>query len=245
MLYRLYGGDKAEEVGHYWTVEPHQGNTGFQLDYAMSPRWGSTLSESAELYVPPGIFLYEGYAAGQKIATGYQDFGGGGWQVLIPIPVLQPLLKAQQAMREGKGRSEVEAHIKEATSAQSSLIERYERETRRRDEETLKEFCSMENAQRLLKTGNALQKVPESTRSLLQSESCSTSDSKGGSTTSDVPTGSYLVHRQEIRLPSGGTASLSLNVRLELSHETRTTSQSGRTRVTTITRHYKQIFEWV
>ena len=111
MLYRLYGGGAAVEAGHYWTVEPRQGNTGFQLDYAMVPNWGSTLSDTTEVFAPQGIMLYEGHAAPQKAHTGSRDFGGGGWQVLIPLPVVEPLLRAQQAMKEGKGHSEVEKHL--------------------------------------------------------------------------------------------------------------------------------------
>ena len=244
ILHRLYGGT-AQEAGQYWTIEPREGNVGFQMDYAVVPKWGSTLSQVVKLHVPPGIMLYEGYAGPQapQSMNAKWNFGGGGWQVLIPLPVVQPLLQAQQAMMESKPQSEVEKHLHEAMSAQSSLLKEYEKEVQKRSEETLKTFCTMENAQHFLKCGNALQNLPAYVRSVLESNSSTVS--RTGDASSADPTGSHLVHRQEVHLPNGKTATVSLNARLEFSHETRETTQSGKTITTVITRHYKCILEWV
>ncbi|CAI8025188.1 hypothetical protein GBAR_LOCUS14571 [Geodia barretti] len=132
VLYRLYGGT-AKEVGHYWTVEPRDGNVGFQLDYAMVPSWGSTLAKDTTLEVPSGIMLFEGYVASQKVHPTSQGFGGGAWQVLVPYPVVEALLKAQQAKEEGKCAAEVKEHVLEAKKAQEEILDKYEKELKKFD----------------------------------------------------------------------------------------------------------------
>ena len=244
VLYRLYGGS-AQETGQYWTAEPRDGNLGYQLDYAMVPQWGCTLSRTTQLLVPQGIMLYEGYAAPQKVHVGSSDFGGGGWQVFIPNTVVEPLVNAMKAMMSpGEERAKVGDYLEKALREQRNILTKYEQEVKRRSEKALNDFCTMQNAQNLLKAGNALRNIPERTRAALQSESFSASQSTGGAPP-EVPTENYLLHRQDIRLPNGKTVSVSLRVRLEFSHQTTRTTQSGRTIITTITKYYKRIFEWV
>ena len=120
-------------MGHYWTVEPRDGNVGFQLDYAMVPSWGSTLAKDTTLEVPSGIMLFEGYVALQKVHPTSQGFGGGAWQVLVPYPVVEALLKAQQAKEEGKGAAEVKEHVLEAKKAQEEILDKYEKELQKFD----------------------------------------------------------------------------------------------------------------
>ena len=234
VLHRLYGGT-AESAGHYWTAEKREGNVGYQLDFAMRPEWGSTLESRETVYVPRGVVLFEGHAETQR--RGGRDFGGGGWQVFIPLSVITPLLEAQQAKADGKPPVEVQKHLKEAVDAQSSFIAKYEKQASERSQEYLESFCSHQTAQRLLASGNAIQSLPNPVKKALQSESSSDQSET-------MPEGSYLLHRQDVRLPTGTTVSVSLYIRMEFSHETQRTYQSGTTRVTQITRHYKRIFEW-
>ena len=231
VLYRLYGGGEAQALGQYWTVEPRKGNLGYQLDYAMHPRWNS-LSESVKLHIPRGILLYEGYAGPQKSGSG--SFGGGNWQVFVPRQVVEPLYKAQQAVAEGKQPSEVMKFLQEAMGTQASIMSQYNEQEKKHCEEDIKSFCTPQKAKELLKTGNALQHVPQNVRSMLQS------DSPSSEVDLDQTTGGYVVHRQLIPLRNGKTATATLNVRLEFSHQTVTTNG----RVTTITRYYNRIFEW-
>ena len=183
MLYRLYGGT-AGEVGHYWTVESREGNVGFQLDFAMIPQWGGTLSETTEVYVPEGIILYEGYVGPQRGEVGYTDFGGGGWQVLIPYPVVDSLIKAQYAIKEGKERSEAEKHYDEAMNNQCSILEKYENEAVKYGKETIKQTQTVKKALRSLKSANSPQKMMDNAQSALQSQS-SSSGSDGSATKQD------------------------------------------------------------
>lgn len=88
----------------------------------------------------------------------------------------------------------------------------------------------------LLQTGNALKDVPPAVRKALTN--C-TSQSEISSS-EDLPTGTYLIHREKITLPSGAVRCMSLHTRLEFSHET--VSGSGRVKI--ITRYYRLIYEW-
>lgn len=237
-LHRLYGGN-AEASGQYWTIEPRDGNFGYQIDYAMLPKW-NTLSESVKLYVPPGIVLFEGYASPQRSGSGH--FGGGNWQVFIPFPVVDAILKAQQAAKESGDFSEVKKFLQEAMSVQKLILNKYDQQIEKLSEEKLESFCTLEKAKELLQTGNAMQHLPQRMRSALQPGS---SEVTCSGTDSDPPTESYVVHRQEICLPSGITVTATLRARLEFSHETTRVTHSGGTTTTVITRHFKCIMEWV
>lgn len=235
VLYRWYGG-AAKEDGQYWSAEKREGNLSYAMDNAILPQWNTAQDKLATLYVPPGIYLFEGYAAPQHPHAKYgrRDYGylGGGWQIFIPKSVVTPLLQAQKALREGK-REDIEKHVKEAFSAQHSYVEKF-------NKQTLNDFCSERNAKTFVQRGNVIGKLPEQVRKFIQSETSVTS----GSNTESIPTGSYVVHREEVQLLGGGSVSVSLHVRTEFSHETTRTYQSGNTRVTEITRHYKRILEW-
>lgn len=238
VLHRLYGGE-AKEVGQYWTVEPRAGNLSYQLDYAMVPSWGSTLAESTTLFVPPGIMLYEGYAGPQNNPRGSSSFGGGGWQIFIPKSVVEPLMRAQKATK-----SQAAEAVREALKQQSNILEKYDEQIKKLCEKRVKEFCTLENAQELLKRGSGLANIPQETKQVLQSESLSDSE-RTGEKPSNIPTGNYVLHRQDIALPNGRTTSVSLRVRLEFSHQTTRTTQSGNTIITITTKYYNRIFEWV
>lgn len=246
VLYRRYGGE-AREDGQYWSAEKREGNLSYAMGNAILPHWKNSLENQATLYVPPGIFLFEGYAAPQHPHAKYgrRDYGylGGDWQVFIPQRVVGPLLQAQKFASENK-HEEVKKHVHEAFSAQQSYMEKYEKEVNEQTQKQVNDFCSMKNAQTLLKTGNALGMLPEQVRKSLLSETSVTTTTTSGSHSETVPTGSYLVHREELRLPNGKSMSVSLHVRTEFSHETTRTYQSGKTIITEITRHYKRIMEW-
>ena len=238
VLYRWYGGE-AREDGQYWSAEKREGNLSYALDNAILPQWQNAQNKLATLYVPPGIYLFEGYAAPQHPHAEYgrRDYGylGGGWQIFIPQRVVTPLLQAQKALLEGK-REDIDKYVKEAFSAQHSYVEKF-------NKRTLNDFCSDKNAKTFLRTGNALRRLPEHVRKSLQSETSVTSTTSG-SNTETIPTGSYVVHCEEVQLLGGRSVSVSLHVRTEFSHETVRTYQSGKTRITEITRHYKRIMEW-
>lgn len=248
VLYRRYGGtgeDAAKEDGQYWSAEKRDGNLSYAMDFAVLPQWNNTLENEATLFVPPGIFLFEGYASPQHhVEYGRRDYEylGGNWQVFIPKEVVGPLLRAQRATAE-RNMGEIQKHVQEAMTAQQSYMEKYDRIVKEKSEKQLNEFCTPQNAQRLLKNGNAVGGLSQSVKKALLSESTAVSSSSG-SQSETMPTGTYLVHRETIRLFNGANISVSLHVRIEFSHETKRVYQSGNTTVTEITRHYKRIFEW-
>lgn len=86
-LYRGYGG-LASDVGGWWTRLAPNGMLQLQLDSALVPSWGNTLTGVSRIRVPAGTTIYEGFAAPQGMLRG-QKFGGGsllggGSQVFIP-----------------------------------------------------------------------------------------------------------------------------------------------------------------
>lgn len=105
-----------------------------------------------------------------------------------------------------------------------------------RTREAMQELHSEKKIRTLLRTGNALGDVPPSVRKALAN--CTSGQSI--SSTEKLPTGTYVIHHEKIALPNGAVRCLSLHTRVEFSHETVT--KSGR--VTTITRHYRVIYEW-
>lgn len=246
MLYRRYGGPRAGRDGQYWLVESREGNLSLRMDAAVPKEWGNDLSKEVKIVVPKGLLLIEGYAAAQNPHSAYgrtsNEYGflGGGWQVFIPRAVVQALLGATDAIQAQK-RDEANKCFAAAFDAQKSFMEQYDRELRQRTNERMQAFCSEKKAMDLLRSGNALSRLTPDVRRALttaQSGKLATSGS------SSVPCGSYLVHSESITLPDGSTASLSLHVRLEFSHETSRTYQSGNTIITEVTKHYNLIFEW-
>lgn len=248
VLYRLYGGTgprAAREDGQYWSAERRDGNQSYAMDFAVLPQWPNTLEKEATLFVPPGIFLFEGYASPQHPHAdhGRRDYGylGGNWQVFIPNAVVGPLLKAQKATTGGN-QGDIQRHVQEAMSAQRSYMEEYDRIVREKSEKQLNDFCTLQNAQRFMKNGNALGSLPQSVKKALTSDSTAVTSTSGSSET--MPTGTHVVHRETIQLFNGANVTVSLHVRIEFSHETKRVFQSGNTTTTEITRYYKRIFEW-
>jgi len=80
-LYRGWGGD-AGPLGRFWTTIAPNGPLQLQLDSALVPSWGNTLSGISTIEVPAGTTIYEGFAASQSM--GYGSLLGGGSQVYIP-----------------------------------------------------------------------------------------------------------------------------------------------------------------
>ena len=80
-LYRSYGG-RAGELSSYWTRTQPSGPMQAQMDGAILPEWGNTLAHVAQIRVPAGTIVYEGYAAEQ--ANAMIKLIGGGSQVYIP-----------------------------------------------------------------------------------------------------------------------------------------------------------------
>jgi len=52
-----------------------------QLDLALNPEWGNTVSTISQVRVPAGTTIYEGFAARQYITGGVLP--GGGSQIYI------------------------------------------------------------------------------------------------------------------------------------------------------------------
>ena len=245
LLYRRYGG-AAKREGQYWLVESREGKLSLRMDAALPTEWGNDLSKEAKLIVPKGILLIEGYAAAQNPHSTYgrssMEYGflGGGWQVFIPRAVVHHLLGAMDAIQAQK-RDEANKFFVEAFKAQKSFMEPYETKLCQLKKEQMQKFCSQENAMQLLQSGNGLNRLtPEVRRALTAAQAGKLAISGSSS----VPSGSYLVHSQSMTLPDGSTTSLSLSVRLEFSHETSRTYQSGNTIVTEVTKYYNLIFEW-
>ncbi|QDG52176.1 hypothetical protein FIV42_15940 [Persicimonas caeni] len=82
VFYRVYGG-KAGEIGAYWTRVKPQGPLQSQLDLALLPEWGNTVTDVARIRVPAGTKIFEGAAAPQISDSGLPILHGGGNQVLI------------------------------------------------------------------------------------------------------------------------------------------------------------------
>ena len=99
----------------------------------------------------------------------------------------------------------------------------------------MEELHSDKKIRSLLRTGNALQNVPPAVRNALAN--CT---SEKASSQEDLPTGTYVIHREKVKLPNGSVRCLSLHTRLEFSHQTVT----GSGRVKIITRYYNLIYEW-
>lgn len=100
----------------------------------------------------------------------------------------------------------------------------------------MEELQSDKKIQTLLRTGNALDTVPPAFRKALEN----TTSKRDASSTETLPTESYVIHREKIKLPNGSVRCLSLNTRMEFSHQTVT--KSGK--VTIITKYYRVICEW-
>jgi len=81
-LYRSYGG-KAGELGSFWTRMQPSGPMQAQMDGAILSEWGNTLTQVAQIRVPAGTIIYEGYAA-EQAGTVIKLLGGGS-QVYIPF----------------------------------------------------------------------------------------------------------------------------------------------------------------
>lgn len=238
LLYRRYGGAAGED-GQYWSIESREGNLGLALGSAILPNWKNTFEKQATLFVPSGVMMFEGYAAPQGRAN--SGFHGGDWQVFIPKEVVQALSKAQKAFGEGR-RSDSDMYLKEANNAQRFIIENFEKSVKEKVRKQIADVCCASNVQHLLKKGNGLERLPTGVRSAITSEHPITSTTSKSS--SSLPTESFLVHRQKLRLFNGSTISLSLHVRIQFSHETSRTYTSGKTIIREITRHYNRIMEW-
>ena len=93
----------------------------------------------------------------------------------------------------------------------------------------------------LLGTGNALNDVPAPVRRAL----ARASSSEELRSEEELPTtGTYIIHREEVCLPSGSIRLWSLHVRLEFIRETVETSRRGNVEITTTIRYYRLIMEW-
>ena len=100
----------------------------------------------------------------------------------------------------------------------------------------MEELHSEKKIRTLLKTGNALDNVPPAVRKAL----ANCTSKQDVSSNEELPTGTYIIHREKIKLPGGSVRCLSLHTRLEFSHQTVT----GSGRVKIITNYYRLIYEW-
>ena len=116
---------------------------------------------------------------------------------------------------------------------QDKQIERHHR--------VMENLLSQSKLNSLLHEGNALNDVPASVRRALAGAGSSEEIS---SEEELPPTGTYIVHREKVRLPNGSIRNLSLHVRLEFVRETVTTSSSGRVKITKTIRYYRLVMEW-
>ena len=89
----------------------------------------------------------------------------------------------------------------------------------------------------LLHTGNALNDVPASVRRALANDGLS----EEINSEEELPTGTYIIHHEEVRLPNGLICRMSLHVHVEFIRETVTTSKHGNVTTTKTTRYYRII----
>jgi hypothetical protein len=217
-LYRLYGG-KASATGNYWMTEKRDGNTTTQIDYALHPTWGNTMKNINEIEIPHGFQIIFGKCSSQS------GFGGGGYQVFIPKDHLEVYLKNN--MRELRKEQEI-------------FMRRYNEKLKEiLSKEKLKSFFGKENALALSKNGNLLNQLPNEVR-----ERIGSTGSEKVSSNSKLSEGTYVIHREDLRLPNGSVIPVKLSVKIEFSHETRTTTKSGNTTITNITRYYTKTYIW-
>jgi RHS repeat-associated protein len=80
-LYRGYGGG-AGQLGRYWFREAPSLGLQTQMDGALLPEWGNTLTDAVQIEVPAGTYIYEGCTAPQSGVV--SNWLGGGNQVFIP-----------------------------------------------------------------------------------------------------------------------------------------------------------------
>ena len=69
-LYRVYGGDSADEMGTYWTRKKPSGPVQSISDSAFLPQWGNNATNVVEIDVLIGTTFYEGVAAPQDGLVG-------------------------------------------------------------------------------------------------------------------------------------------------------------------------------
>ena len=105
-----------------------------------------------------------------------------------------------------------------------------------RTRKAMEELHSDKKLRSLMKTGNALASLPPSVRRAF----ANAGSTKDISSEEELPTGTYVIHREDVRLPNGSVRNLSLHSRLEFVRETVT--RSGK--VTKITRYYRMVMEW-
>lgn len=207
-LYRLYDERNAPKAGQYWTVEPREGNLSYRMDVSVKEEWNK-LTQQVSIKIPVGIFLYEGYSA-----TEGAPYFGGGWQVFIPLAVVQPLME-RQLIIESCGSSptmEQERQIQEllelAVRKQQEMILEYEHQKKQAAEDYLQHLTSPRHALRLLKFGNQLENLPHSVQDGL-SQLCE-SGGKVTMTEGHLPTGTFTVHKEAVSLPDGSARSMTL-----------------------------------
>jgi tetratricopeptide (TPR) repeat protein len=143
-LYRRYGGGAAKE-GQWWTIEPSMGRT----DLAVRKDWNdfskvAEITVPSGIYLLEGLCREQPGSPFSHTKESLQRLEkakavapsdkkplfepifdltdvpvGGGWQVLIPRPVVQLLIKASEA----KSQREKDAHIREAKQVQEQCLQ--------------------------------------------------------------------------------------------------------------------------
>lgn len=214
-LYRVHGG-KASEYGQYWSHDPREGNLGYRFDAAVLEEWNS-MDKYAILVVPAGVHMYEGKVSKQA------HYLGGGWQVFIPWEVMNHLTLIQPHKLGQCSSVEVEKTIEKINNVQKRILDTYLVE----DSRLLQE--------RSLKLGSELWKLSPEIRSLLQSE---------GKTDREIPTGTYVLHKDSIPVIGCGRKDVTVSVRIEFDHSETRTYRSGEITVTETINYYNRITEF-
>ena len=209
MLYRLHGGQTGQE-GQYWSVEQRGGNESYRHDMAVLPSWGNTLEQQSTLFVPKGVFLFEGKVGAQE------HYLGGGWQVFVPRRVVQSLFELQGALRQSGNSQRAESSINRINKLQSEMAQKWESERARRIASQLQ--SSSRNAR-------FFSRLPSTIQSALLS------GGRSYGSESKLPTGSYALHEERVQCLDGSSRNLSVSVRTEFVKSV--TTKQGRTIITT------------
>jgi hypothetical protein len=234
IVHRLYDGKKAKEMGQYFLCENRAGNLATRLDMAIHPDWNK-LTMNKEVWIPPGFAFFIGVAAPQQ--TKKYSLLGGGCQIFIPNSTLKHIYAAQtdDPLKRQQG-------ILQGLQEQVVFFENYSKDLNEVSKSYIKDYMSQANVTRLAKYGNNLANLPMAFRRALNE-----SGSKSGVTfanPNDYPKGTYVIHRERLKLPNGNYVNLQLSSRLRYDGSSTRTYMSGKTKVIETTHKFTIIYTW-
>ena len=204
-LYQFHDGDQNDVGSQYFRLRG--GDDDDDLNELFE-------KHSAIVKISPGFILFVGKAAsGLTLSNGATRIIRFT-QVFIPDIYLTSLVNASLVVDFAERLRLVYG---EAMRAQSRFVRLYYQEARLRDRQFVDDYDSFANVKRLLKCGNELIRTPEALRRVLEIVDEETVGQEVDAIflrAHDYPHGSYLIHRDNVRLPSGRQMRMRLSVRV-------------------------------